>query len=327
MREQSVHHIIAAYGLHGDGSAENLPDGAIIPWLNDSKLAWAHLDAAHPDTRKWLNSKAVKLDRFVIDALLSEETRPRMLRHGDGCLLILRGVNLNENAQPEDMVSIRIWAEKHRIITLRRRPLKAANDIENQLKAGIGPKDTGEFITSLVSRLSERMEPVLSGLDDQMDDIEEAVLDNVSADQRSSIVNLRKQAIVFRRYIGPQRDAIFQLRTANLPWLSEDNGRHLLESHNYVLRQVEDLDAMRERAQIVKEELAAMIADRMNKNMYVLSVIAAIFLPLGFLTGLLGINVGGIPGADNPAAFWIFIALMGVIVTIQIFIFKKLKWF
>ncbi len=69
------------------------------------------------------------------------------------------------------------------------------------------------------------------------------------------------------------------------------------------------------------------ISDKMNRNMYVLSVIAAIFLPLGFLTGLLGINVGGIPGAENPAAFWIFIMMMTVIVGLQIYIFKKLKWF
>ncbi len=61
--------------------------------------------------------------------------------------------------------------------------------------------------------------------------------------------------------------------------------------------------------------------------MYVLSVIAAIFLPLGFLTGLLGINVGGIPGADNPEAFWLFGAGLFCLVLIEVFIFKKLKWF
>lgn len=61
--------------------------------------------------------------------------------------------------------------------------------------------------------------------------------------------------------------------------------------------------------------------------MYILSVIAAIFLPLGFLTGLLGINVGGIPGADNPYAFWIFIAMLTTLTTGQIALFKALKWF
>jgi zinc transporter len=56
-------------------------------------------------------------------------------------------------------------------------------------------------------------------------------------------------------------------------------------------------------------------------------VIAAIFLPLGFLTGLLGINLGGMPGAENPDAFWVFSGLLVAVVSLQIWIFKKLDWF
>jgi len=56
-------------------------------------------------------------------------------------------------------------------------------------------------------------------------------------------------------------------------------------------------------------------------------VVAAIFLPLGFLTGLLGINVGGIPGADNTGAFFIFCGILTLIVLMQVVIFKRFKWF
>ena len=66
---------------------------------------------------------------------------------------------------------------------------------------------------------------------------------------------------------------------------------------------------------------------KLNKNMYVLSVISAIFLPLGFLTGLFGINIGGIPGVEDPNAFWVFSGILVVIVSLQIWIFKKLGWF
>jgi zinc transporter len=93
------------------------------------------------------------------------------------------------------------------------------------------------------------------------------------------------------------------------------------------MRYVEDLDAVRERAQIVKDELSNILSDRINKNMYILSVIAAIFLPLGFLTGLLGVNVGGIPASDNPYGFYIVSGFLMLLVIIQIFLFKKLRWF
>ncbi len=171
------------------------------------------------------------------------------------------------------------------------------------------------------------MESPLTQLDDDTDVIEEEVLASASINLREKIVDIRKQAILYRRYMAPQRDAIDQLRMQELTWLDEHNKRYLQESYNLITRYVEDLDAIRERSQIVKDELANMLSDKLNKNMYILSVIAAIFLPLGFLTGLLGINVGGIPGSDNPQAFALFCLILTVLIICQVLLFKRLKWF
>jgi zinc transporter len=319
--------ILFSYAFDGKGGGTPLEGQAVSDTIKADALAWVHMDATHPGTRSWLEREMTYLDPFIIEALLAEETRPRMAQVGDGVLLILRGVNLNENADPEDMVSIRLWVDAHRIISLRKRKLKAAQDLRDRLQVRKGPKDAGQFVSMLASRLFERMEPVLGALDDATDQIEEKILEEVQSNLRESIVDIRKQAILFRRYMSPQRDAIGQLRMADLPWLNESHKRHLQEAHNHVTRYVEDLDAIRERAQIVKDELANHLADRLNKNMYVLSVIAAIFLPLGFLTGLFGINVGGMPGVDDANAFWAVTGLMVVLVVIEVIVFKRLKWF
>ncbi len=320
-------HVLLAYSFE-EGKAEALTGNAIAEQVKSTdNLAWIHLDANHPDTKTWLEKEALYLDPFIIGALLEDETRPRMTQVDSGVLLILRGVNLNKDSKPEDMVSLRLWVDQYRIISIRRRRIKAISDIEEKIRSGKSPKDAGHFICMLVATLSERMQPVLSALDELTDNVEEKVLENADTSLRESIVDVRKQAIAFRRYMAPQRDAIGQLRMSDVAWLEETHKRQLQESYNHVTRYVEDLDAVRERAQIVKDELANNLSDRLNKNMYVLSVIAAVFLPLGFLTGLLGINVGGIPGAENGSAFWIFCGLLGGIVTFQVFIFKKLKWF
>lgn len=323
----NVDHILFAYGFDGKGGGEALAGEAISQQIKADRLAWVHLDANHPQARLWLEEELSYLDPMIIEALLVDETRPRMLQIDDGVLLILRGVNLNENADPEDMVSVRLWVDAHRIISLRKRNLKAISDIEYKIKAGKGPQNAGQFICMLTARLFERMEPVLLELDDKTDYIEESLLEKADNTLRGSIVDIRKQAIVFRRYMAPQREAIGQLRMADMAWLDDGHKRHLQEIYNHVTRYVEDLDAVRERAQIVKDELANILADKMNKNMYVLSVIAAIFLPLGFLTGLLGVNIGGLPGVDNDDAFILFCAILVIVVLLQILLFKKMKWF
>ncbi|MEM1194316.1 MAG: CorA family divalent cation transporter, partial [Pseudomonadota bacterium] len=82
----------------------------------------------------------------------------------------------------------------------------------------------------------------------------------------------------------------------------------------------------KESALVLQDDLNNRAAQETNKTMYMLSIVAAIFLPLGFLTGLLGINVGGMPGVDTPTAFWVVVVLLIGVMALQYYLFKKLKW-
>lgn len=325
--ESDENGILHAHEIIGDGSARRLTGSEIAEKIRSDDLAWVHLDATNPNARAWLEREVTYLDTIILDALLADETRPRMMEFDKGIMLILRGVNLNENAEPEDMVSIRLWIDAQRIISLRRRKLKAVTDLRQMLENGRGPKNAGEFLCKLSARMFERMEPVLTDIDERADDVEERVMEEPQVTERREIINIRKEAITLRRYIAPQRDVMVYLRSSDMDWLEQLHKRQIQESLDRLTRYIEDLDMIRERAQIIKDELANALADRLNRNMYILSVIAAIFLPLGFLTGLLGINVGGIPGAEDNNAFYIFIAMLIALVITQVTIFKKLKWF
>ncbi len=319
--------ILYAHKLDRKGGARNLAPDEIKSCLADEDLVWIHLDAGHDGAENWLKEYMPELDTLTLNALLEVETRPRASIDGDNALVIFRGVNLNENAEAEDMISIRMWMTERTIISTRLRKLKAVQDMRDKLEKGSGPKSSGDFLTMLSTRLFERMDPVITELDEETDQIEEAILDNPDITKRRAIIDMRRKTIELRRYIAPQKDVLAALRLSELSFINDKNRRQLQENQDRIMRYVEELDSVRERAQIIKDELVNALSDIMNKNMYVLSVIAAIFLPLGFLTGLLGINVGGIPGADDPNAFWIFIGMLTALVAMQIALFKKLKWF
>jgi len=320
-------HILFAHLLSPDGTGVPLEKDNIGQALRSKSLSWVHLDADHEDTNKWLSAELGDLDPFMVSALIADETRPRMTQINDCAIVILRGVNLNTGEEEEDMVSVRLFIDKFRILSLQKRKLRSIDSIKESVEKGKGPKQVGAFLSRLIGRLTERFESVLAELDDATDSVEEKLLLGVDVSLRQEIVAIRKKAIIYRRHLSPQREAISQLRMADFSWMSDLDRRSLQESFNHVSRYVEELDAIRERVQIVKDELANMIGDKLNKNTYILSVIAAIFLPLGFLTGLLGINIGGIPGTDQPAAFTFFCGLLVLLVAAQILIFRKLKWF
>jgi zinc transporter len=109
-------------------------------------------------------------------------------------------------------------------------------------------------------------------------------------------------------------------------WLGAGHKAAFREIADRITRFVEDLDAIRERAAVVQDELMNRISDHMNRTMYLLTVVASIMLPLGAVTGLLGVNVGGIPGSDNPWAFAILVTLLVLVVLAQVIVFRKLRW-
>lgn len=318
--------IIHAVSIGDNGLGQSLTPGQIPGYLKNHQLFWVHFQVDNPGARAWIEREAPDIDPLILDALTAEETHPRMVAMNDGILLILRGINHNPGAEPEDMVSVRIWADKSKIISMQMRNSGAVEDMKQKILNGKGPRTAGGFIWMLIALLIERMEPVLSELDDRLVDIEELVIEHPDKSERQEISAIRKEAITLRRYIAPQREVLNALRMQEIGLFDIKSKRRLQEAHDRTNRYVEDLDLQRERAQIIKDELSTALSDKLNKNLYVLSVVAAIFLPLTFITGLLGINVAGIPGADNPKAFGIVMGILAVVVFTQISIFRRLKW-
>lgn len=272
---------------------------------------WIGLNRHQEEAREWLRRES-GLPALAVQALLAEETRPRTLRIGAGAVTILRGVNLNPGEAPEDMVSVRLWIDDRKVISVQLRRLKAVTDLRRQFERNETPPETpGAFLSTLAYRLVDRMEPVINEYRDKIDALEEESIDSTGRDMRGRLGALRREAIILRRYIAPQRDLLNALSADQSAGLDEKTRLEMRETSDRITRLVEDLDAVRDRASVVSDQLVDQRAEEMNRNMLILSVVAAIFLPLGFLTGLLGINVGGMPGEDDPAAFWwvVFVSL------------------
>jgi zinc transporter len=284
-----------------------------------------HLDYTNDDHRQWLESGS-GLDPLIVEALLAEETRPRATTVNDGLLVALRGVTLTPGAEPDDMVAIRLWVEPGRMVSTRRRDLLSVADIVERLASATGSAGSAELLVELVDRLVWRMSDTVDQFEDRVAELEDRIVESGSAAMRHELATLRRQAITLRRYLAPQREALSRLNNAMAGWLDDNGILRLREAGDRLVRHIEDLDAVRERAAVVQEELLSRMSEQMNARMYVLSVVAAIFLPLGFLTGLLGINLGGIPGAENPLAFVIFIAMLILVLLLQLLIFRWRKW-
>lgn len=289
-------------------------------------LVWLHFDRTSPEARQWLADRS-GLAEHIQEALLAEETRPRATAIGDGTLLILRGVNLNPGRNPEDMVSLRMWVERGRVLSFRRRKLMAVADIRERAEAGAGPGTAGAFVATLAETLISRMANVIEDMDEELDRLEDAVAAAQAPHARETLAGLRRRAILLRRHIAPQREALLTLQAMDVIWLAPSDRARLRETVERTTRFVEELDAMRERAAVLQDEHASRVSEDINRRMYLLSLIAAIFLPLGLITSILGSNVGGLPWTQDPLGFWMLSGTLAVVAAALATAFRLLRWF
>lgn len=311
--------------LDGKGHARPLSPEELDRWQPEDGILWLHLDYTLDSTRHWLERDS-GLPELAREALLAENTRPRAAILDEYLLLALRGVNTNPGADPEDMVSIRLCVGARMVVSTRKRRLLSVSKLLELFELGDGPRSSAELIIRLSELMVEQMGVTVEELEEQLSDLELDLLTQPGAEMRQAVRNLRRQTVTLRRYFAPQRDAFNQMLSERLSWFTTEMKLELREISDQLLRHIEDLDIIRERAAMAQEELASQQGEQLNLRMYVLSIISAVFLPLGFLTGLLGINVGGIPGAEDEHAFGLFVGMLFVLVGGLLILFRRWRW-
>lgn len=317
--------LLHALLLDGEGGARRLKWEEVNQWQPEQGEIWIHLDYTVYETKSWLFHES-ELDISVAETLVSSESRPRFSILETGILIAWRGVNVNPKADPEDMVAIRMWREDRRLISSLSRDLASVNEILLAFEKGRGPLTLGELLVTLADKMVWKIGDTVDDFEEDMAELENQVIESHQATLRTQLSAFRRQVIAIRRYLSPQKEALMRFSIEKLEWVSQNDRILLREVVDRITRELEDLEAIRERAIVAQEELQNRISEELNNRMYMLSIITAVFLPLGFLTGLLGVNLGGIPGAENAMAFRWFAMTLVVLVILQVIIFKWRKW-
>ncbi len=319
---------ITAVDVWPDGRATPLADAwPATAAAEGASWRWLHCDRSDPDFADWAEAH---LPAPVQVALLQAETRPRCDVIGDGLLLTLRAMNLNPGAEGEDMVALRLWVTAGLIVTTRMRRLFLIDDLRADMAAGRAPATTGGFVARLAHEVTRRIEEVAAAHEDTTDEIEEVLLDDrpdaLGTGERE-ISRIARSVIKLRRHVAPQREALARLAATEIAVIGAAERYELRDAANRTQRAVEELDMTRDRLASLRAHIDSLHAWRMGRQSFVLAIAAAVFLPLGFLTGLFGVNIGGMPGVDWPWAFATLSAASAAIGLCLWLIFRWLRWY
>lgn len=296
---------------------------------HEGETLWLHVCRTADGMAEWLQSE-LAVPEPTAELLTSNDTRPRAFREGTTLVATLRGINFNPGALPEDMVSLQLWCDGTRLVTLRRLPLQTPRETLALIDAGRGPDDAGSLVTFLTEQIVERMNRAIVDMNQEIDRLEDLDFENEDTEALLvKIAGIRRNCLALQRHMGPQHVALEAISRDAPEWFEKHDRREIAETIALLRRFLDDIDVSKESAVVLMDELrsrALAVSEKTNRR---LTLVATVFLPLSFLVGLFGINVGGMPWADipgHPFGFWIVAGVCAGLALAVILLFRRWKW-
>ncbi|WP_226782845.1 CorA family divalent cation transporter [Oceaniglobus trochenteri] len=286
---------------------------------------WLHMCIRHKATATFLMDVAA-LDDLVVDAMTAEDTRSRVRILDGGIMVLLKAMHLTDKAAPEDMVSLRIWIDDNRIITTRELDVDPIHEMRDRIRKGAGPRTPGAFLADIMDLHFDIVEPTVEALEDQVGLAEQHVTSSEMDRVCNGLTGMQQRAAGFLRHLRPQRIVLEDLLKSETGLLSPRDRDRIGENLDQLLRLLETLQDVRERLVILNEQINRLRDIQLNRTSYIFTVAATIFLPLGFLTGMFGVNLKGIPIEGHPAGFAILAVFCVVLVLGLVGFFRWRKW-
>jgi zinc transporter len=308
------HGLIAGFIFHPGQPAKRIgwPEMAHLAEVSRGGLAWLHFNLTDVRACEWL-SKGGVLSAEAAGFLLAADRRISLDRLGQAISGVLADLHHDFDLDPESVGVIRFVAEAGLVVSGRRHPLQAVDRLRREVMAGAAFGSPIALLAHLLDHLAETFETLINDLGNQVDDIEDRILAGRFHQEGAGLGQARRLMSRLRRHLNAERRELSDIMNKLPDWCGESEAAELQRAVGRLDSFGRDLDLLYERGRFLQEEIASRLGEATNRNLYVLSIVTTIFLPMTLIVGLFGINVGGMPWLSSQEGFWWVV--LGMVVT------------
>lgn len=285
--------------------------GAAVPLSWDTKFdpdlapapVWLHFNLADTRATNWIAAcEAIPLD--ARELLLDHDALARHEIAESGLAMVIGDLHHDFNGDPEGFGTLRLYIDKHILITGRHHPLKAIDQLRRDMAGGLEVATTADVFARLIELLAASFQRVIKQHADIVDDAEDQILAGYVRDQGGELGRVRRLLARLRRHINGERHVLAQSLARVHRWAANSDTAELRQAVERLDGTAQDLELVQERARLLQEEIAGRLGEATNRNLYLLSVMTTILLPINLITGIFGMNTGGLPWSEDTSGFW-----------------------
>jgi len=313
-----------AYKFDGKGNVEPIDFGHGPVSGPDKGFVLVAGSLGSPQFNHWLQEH---LEGAAAEGLTATDQHARCTVIDDRALVVLRVLRSRTDPEELSKQTMSFWLEKNRVIIASKLALTELINVAQWQKSKHAPLSPADLIARMGTRAADRIEPLVEHLGDMLDTIEDGMMSERDEDDaRDRLTRLRRSLINVRRLLWPQRDVLNTLEIEDLSFLTARDRARLKEASARSARLGDELQVLAERAALIHEQFLDTRAERLNKTILVLTAATVVAMPMTVVSGLLGMNVAGIPFSQNPEAFWFVVVGLAVLGTAIVWFMRSRKW-
>jgi zinc transporter len=317
--------LVWAYRFGEDGVTKIIDDLELRAALErqDSWL-WLHFDLDVEPARASI-SALPHLPPAAVAMLLGDDERQQIDTFGQVVAGVAADYEPGETLDVRHVVRWQFVMTPRLFVSARRQPGHTLRQARIDLERGRTFDDVLDLFSAIVHEFATATFLLLRDVSDRLDAMEVQLVDGKEVGGSEALGQARRSLIRLRRQAAPMRAVLVHMLTEPPDWFSDaaaGDCRRVVERMDDLM---EDLDAFQERARALGDELNGVESEKINRRLTLLSVVSALLLPPTFITGLFGMNVGGLPWRASQLGFADTCLLMALSVAVMLLILKRIR--
>ncbi|MEZ5420383.1 MAG: magnesium/cobalt transporter CorA [Vicinamibacterales bacterium] len=273
-------------------------------------------------------------ERFRMTALALEDAinapqRPKSEPYEEHHLVVSR-VPLVEEGRPLSLPQVCVLIGDSYVVTFQERSFGLFDPVRQRLREGAGRpmrRSGPDYLAyALIDAMVDRYDPFAEDLTRELDAIEDSLLTEAEESTLTRLRQARRRLVMGRRIAQPQREMVTSLQADDSPFVGAEVRNYLRDTLDHIAQVAELLDASRDAAAALSEELVSMTAPKTNEVMKLLTLMASVFIPLTFIAGIYGMNFDNMPELHSQSGYFLVLAVMAVVAGGMLFYFRRRGW-
>ncbi|MDZ7667084.1 MAG: magnesium/cobalt transporter CorA [Desulfotignum sp.] len=306
----------------------DIKDG--VRYKNTRSVTWINVNGLHDVAAIGKIGQAFDLHPLVMEDILNTGQRPKIDDYGSYIFIVLKMIRFDKDTQKIVNEQLSVVLAETFVLTFQERPGDVFNPVRERIRrqtSRIRGAGTDYLAYALMDTVVENYISVIEHIGDQIEDLEEAVLSGHNSDVMESINLFKRETSYLRKSIRPAREAVFQLSRLESDLIHEKTLPFLKDMEDLIIHATEAIDTYRDLLTDQLNIYNSVVANKMNDIMKVLTIFAAIFIPLTFIAGIYGTNFEYLPELKYKYSYFIFWGVLVFIAGASLYYFKKKKWF